>query len=185
MLRALALLPAIPLALAQTAFAAETPAPPSVHIGSVAVELDREVLRPSGSRVGIGARRAAELQKALEGSLRSALEQALSAEGIALASDPATAGASLRVRASRVRLHPVADDLSTPLSSYGRSEAAASLLVEVFADDGRLLLRLAEDFAAPDPGELRPQSALQSRKALESLFARFARETGRRLGGRG
>lgn len=156
-----------------------------VHLEPVVVELDREALRTSGSRVGIGSRRAARIEAELAESLRTTLERSLAAQGIALAAEPQAGAAKLKVRASRVRLHPIADDLATPLASYGRSEAGASLVLELFATDGRLLLRFAQDYAAPDPGELRPQSAIQSRKALEALFARFALEAGRRIGGAG
>lgn len=175
----------LPIALLTAASVAAIEHPPSpLHLESVAVELDREVLRPSGSRVGIGAHRAARLEAELALRLRAALEASFQAAGLSLAEKPAAA-ALVRVRASRVRLHPIADDLATPLVSYGRSEAGAHLVLEVVSADGQLLLSLSEDYTAPDAGELRPQSALHARKALEDLFARFAREAGHRLGGRG
>ncbi len=180
--RLLALLTTALLA-ASSVVASERPLS-TLHLESVAVELDREVLRPSGSRVGIGAHRAARLEAELALSLRAALEASFQAAGLSLA-EKSAAAALVRVRASRVRLHPIADDLAAPLVSYGRSEAGAHLVLQVVSADGQPVLSLSEDYATPDPGELRPQSALHSRKALEDLFARFAREAGRRLGGRG
>lgn len=165
--------------------AAEPLIPRPLHLESVVVEMDREALRPSGSRLVMSPHRKAELQMELERSLRAVLEQSLAAQGIALTPQASAASASIRVRASRVQFYPISDALAVPLASYGRSEAKASLTLEVVRNDGHLLFRFAGDYASPDPGELRPQSALQSRKALEALFARFAREAVQALSARG
>ncbi|MDW8479289.1 MAG: hypothetical protein RML12_04880 [Xanthomonadales bacterium] len=155
----------------------------ALHLAAVTVELDPEILRPTATRVGISPRRRAAIEAELADALRRMVASALAESGRRLVADPAGAEIRLEVRASAVRLHPVADDLATPMASYGRREASARIELLGLSPIGERLFTLSGRLSSEDHGELRPQSALHARRELLGLFGRFARLSGERLRG--